>query len=68
MKNLEDMNPRDYGMNPREEIVAAAMKAYLLSMPEGEPGLHAVGRHLFSNCSQADALIKSGFCGNIKIQ
>lgn len=36
MKKLEDMNPRDYGMNPREEIVAAAMKAYLLSMPDGE--------------------------------
>ena len=25
-----------YGMNPREEIVAAAIKAYLLSMPEVE--------------------------------
>ena len=36
MKKLEDMNPRDYGMNPREEIVAAAIKAYLLSMPEVE--------------------------------
>lgn len=36
MKKLEDMNPRDYGMNPREEIVAAAMKAYLLALPEVE--------------------------------
>ena len=36
MKKLEDMNPRDYGMNPREEIVAAVIKAYLLSMPEVE--------------------------------
>ena len=36
MKKLEDMNPRDYDMNSREEIVAAAMKAYLLALPEGE--------------------------------